>query len=70
MEIDGISVYDKKVNTALRIPFNIYVFWCVFIYIFLYSMQLAMVRPLQVKEQLPWKEYNSRSLLLSCLVSA
>ena len=54
MEIDGISVYDKKVNTALRIPFNIYMFFGVFLYIFFkYSMQLAMVRPLQVKEQLP-----------------
>ena len=51
MEMDGISVYDKKVNTALRIPFNICFLVCVGF--FLHSMQPAMVRPLQVKEQLP-----------------
>ena len=66
MEMDGISVYDKKVNTALRIPFNVYVFWCLFFYI-----QCS---------QLCWDLYklknNSRekniilSLSLPCLVLA
>lgn len=66
MEMDGISVYDKKGNTALRIPFNVYVFWCLFFYI-----QCS---------QLCWDLYklknNSRekniilSLSLPCLVLA